>query len=123
MTFLKAYLITAVIMGILGLVDSLLFLFGFASSAFTNLLTLIVLFFFIFNIIALRNFVKTHLPHITRVLPIYHIVSYIIFMIVGIYTAHQLHRNTLFMYSAGVGLVSSVFEIVFSLYLMKRFKL
>ncbi len=121
--FLGIYLLLAFVFGVLGLVDSSFSLFNFGSS---NIYEFIVLFlgfaFLFFNIFAIIHFINNKLEKITLALPIYHILSYGILLFFGfVIGLYGLSNGMLFSLSL-VGMLTSGFEIVFSIYLLKRFE-
>jgi hypothetical protein len=122
MRFLRLYLIVAIIFALLGLLDSILTLTGTLSTAYTYFISILAVAFFIFNIVAVVKFLRNKLENIVLILPIYNIAMYIIFFAIGIHATYALTRESIFFYSAIVGLVTSLAELVFAGYLLRRFK-
>jgi len=121
--FLRIYLIIAFGFGFIGLADSLLSLFGFSSIIYGLMVGILAFLFFFFNIFAWVHFMHEKLEKITWVLPIYHIGSYVLFFILGIVLAViGLLNGGVLTFLSVLGMLTSGFEILFSLYLLKRFE-
>ncbi|MFH1682732.1 MAG: hypothetical protein ABIA37_02960 [Candidatus Woesearchaeota archaeon] len=122
--FLGIYLWIALVFGIIGLLDGLTSLFGFNLVLYEAIISILALLFFFFNIFAWAHFIQDRLEKITWVLPIYHLVGYVTFFIIGLVLSWK------GMLSGGVtsslsiiSMLTSSFEILFSLYLLKKFEL
>ncbi len=122
--FLRIYLIITLAFGVIGISDSTLSLFDASSIIYSIIIGLLAFLFFFFNIFALVHLMQDKLEKITWILPTYHLLSAVLITIFGVLMALQglLTNNVIF--SLGIfGVLSSTFEIVFSLYLLKRFEL
>lgn len=120
--FLGLYLIIAVIFGFLGLVDSVLTYFAIAPNYALYYSMAIAVFsfvFFFFNIFSLTVFRHHGVEKIAYVLPAYYLICYVLFFIlsfalaeitVGWVTNALIAANSL----------TSLFEICFGLYLIKK---
>ena len=122
--FLRIYLILALIFGLLGLSDSILSLLEVSSAIYSLIMVLVPFLFFFFNIIAIPTFHHHRAEKIAFVLPIYHIVTYILFIGLAfvLFSMDNIHK----LVETGIitiGLLTSAFEIGFSIYLLKRFGL
>lgn len=121
--FLGIYLLTAIIFGMLGLTDSLLSIFRFTSSFFYDFIFLIVnTFFFFFNLFILIHFIRYKIEKITWILPIYHLSLYLLFFVVGIYMGMAGLFADWIIPLAIIGIVTSLFELAFGFYLLRRFE-
>lgn len=120
--FLRVYLIIALIMGILGLFDSIFALTKVSITYYPEIVALLVFVFFWFNLTALIFFIYQRLEKITYVLPIYHIAIYILFTALGIllYAKGLVDAVDLSLMSSA-GILAALFEIGFSVYLLMRF--
>ena len=121
--FLRIYLILTLVFGVIGLSDSILSLLKISSLTYSIILGTLSFVFFFFNIFALVHIMQEKLEKITWVLPTYHILTTILFTILGIILslAGLLNQIAIFLLII-IGLLSSIFEIGFSVYLLKRFK-
>ena len=121
--FLRIYLILTLVFGVIGLSDSILSLLKISSLTYSIILGTLAFVFFFFNIFALVHIMQEKLEKITWVLPTYHILTTILFTILGIILslAGLLNQIAIFLLII-IGLLSSIFEIGFSVYLLKRFK-
>jgi hypothetical protein len=72
--------------------------------------------------IALAVFTKTKQERFTLVPPVYHLALYVVFFIFGIATASLANKEALFLGASVFGLLSSLAELGFASYLMKRFQ-
>lgn len=119
---LKIYLIVVFIFGILGLIDSFISVTTPTSSIYFIILTLVSFLFFFFNIFSLIHFIHDHLEKITWVLPIYHLIRWIIFLFLGLIlnTFNLMAGNVLLIFSI-IGILTSLFEILSSIYIFKKF--
>ena len=120
--FLKFYLIVALILGVLSLSDSIFSALDININVYNLTLLIIGFFFFFFNIIAIPLFHHHHVKKIAYVLPIYHIITYLLFLGLGFYLAALQNVDSLIWNSLTItGFITSIFEIVFSLYLLRKF--
>jgi len=115
MGFLKTYLIIALMIGFLGLLDGALSIIGFSSQIYQLSLAAILFFFFFFNIYVLTALRRHHATRIAYVLPVYHLASYVLFVIMGIVIATT-ESNPAWLSSVllGLGIATSLFELAFS---------
>ena len=122
--FFKIYLIIALAFGVIGLSDSLLSLFQISSTIYEIVVGILAFLFFFFNIFALVHIMQDKLEKITWILPLYHLLSAILFTFVGIILSLKgLLTNGVLLSFGIIGILTSVFEVLFSLYLLKRFEL
>lgn len=120
--FLRVYLYSVVFIGLIGLADALLTFFAISPLLYVRIVSLLLFLFFFFNIFSLAVFRRHPLPKIVYVLPIYHIVSYIFFLSLGLYLVITgINPSWLSFALIGLQLVSSLFELSFSMYLLKKF--
>lgn len=118
--FLRTYLIIAIFYALLGVLDSILQLTKYVTPFYTGLLSFMTFLFFLFNIIALVVLYKSIQERITLVLPVYHLALFLFFFLFGIVTASLAIKENLFFGIALFGLISSLAELGFSYYLMKK---
>ena len=117
--FLKTYLIAALAYGLLGLIDSGFVIFRFQSTAFTRVLFSISFLFFFLSIAAIAFFGHHRVQRIAYVLPIYHLVSYLFFIVLGfILASMETFQKWVWLSLLIIGILTSLFEIIFSVYLM-----
>ena len=122
--FLRIYLIITLAFGVIGISDSLLSLFNASSIVYGIIIGLLAFLFFFFNIFALVHFMQDKLEKITWVLPIYHLLTAIFLTIIGVSLALAGLLNSGVVFFFGIlSSLTSIFEILFSLHLLKRFKL
>lgn|SRR3989338_6026441 len=120
--FLRFYLVSVLIIALLGLTDAALTYFRISSLLYTRLVPLVLFIFFFFNIFCITLFRHQRLEKIVYVLPFYHLASYIIFLSIGLYfTITQIVPPWLSLVLISIQFFSSLFELVFSLYLLMRF--
>ncbi len=122
--FLRVYLYVALIFGLLGIADNLMaWLTVTAPSLYIYAIVILSLLFFIFNIITIPIFLHQRVPKIALVLPIYHVVTFLLFSSVSIIliilhlVGNQLWTSVIL----SIGLIASIFEAVFSIYLLQKF--
>jgi len=122
--FLKVYLFIALILGIIGFIDTLLNIFDFKVDIYLFIISMISLLFFFFNIIAIPIFHRYQEEKIAYVLPLYHLISYLVFLILGIVliSLGLAAASWLGIVTIIIGFLTSFFEIGFSAYLLKRFE-
>ena len=122
--FLKTYLLLALIFGLYGLLDSVLTFFNVLNNIYVYLAFILPFLFFVFSIIAIPIFHHQRLERIVYVLPIYHILSYLIFFAFAfILSFFWLVHGWIWILIIILGFLTSIFEIWFSYYLLKRFEL
>ncbi len=122
-SFLKYYLFIALFFGILSFLDNILTILKLTNNSYINILTIVFFLFFFFNIMAIPLFHHYHAQRIAYVLPFYHIISYIILLALSsILTVKALILGGGWILLIMIGTITSLFEIIFSLYLLKKFK-
>lgn len=132
-TFFKVYFILAIVYAILGLLDSLVFsgmkTVGQISPIWSIIVTLSQFAMFILSIIALVIFIKNKFAKITFVIPIYHLIFIVVINIFGIawVVISALQGNPVNEISTppgtvAIGTISSLFELLFSIYILIKFK-
>lgn len=122
--FLRTYLIIVLAFGVIGISDSLLSLFNTSSIIYGVIVGILAFLFFFFNLFALVHLIQEKLEKITWILPVYHLLSAIIFTILGVLLSLKGLLTNNLIFSLGImGILTSSFEILFSLFLLKRFKL
>jgi hypothetical protein len=119
-SFLQIYLWITLFFGFLGLLDNTLNFFNL-NHIFSTFVVIVAFSFFIFNIVALIIFFRSPLKKIYFVLPIYHLLTYIFFVGLGIYLlVSNLTLGWITLTLIITGIITSIFEIVFSIYLLKK---
>ncbi|MDP3640031.1 MAG: hypothetical protein Q8R53_02395 [Nanoarchaeota archaeon] len=121
--FLKFYLFIALLFGCLGVVDGVLPFLLIPPLAYLNTLAVISLLFFLLNIMAFFTFWHQQQRKITYVLPVYHVFSFILFIVLSSLFSYNTLPANLLAFFPTIGIVLSVFEIFFSGYLLRRFEL
>lgn len=119
--FLRAYLIIALLMGFLGLLDNIFALVNVTPALYQDIVVTILFLFFFFNLYSIIIFRRHKVERIAYVLPIYHLLSYALFVSFGI-TVIFVAATPEWLATAliGLGFASSLFEIVFSAYLLTK---
>lgn len=133
--FFKIYFILMIVYAILGLLDALVFT-GAKETAgqISNLYLLFIgilipLGIFILSIVALTIFIRSKFAKITLVIPIYHIIATIlivgygivwgiVMVMQGVEASGQLIPPGLVL----IGIISSLFELIFSSYILYKFR-
>ena len=124
MTFLRTYLFSVIVIGLIGLADALLTLLKISSPLYVRIVTLVLFLFVFFNVFSMAVFRRHQLSRIVYVLPIYHIASYVLFLSLGLYfSITQVIPSWVSWTLIGLQIVSSLFELSFSIYLLKKFGL
>ncbi len=119
--FLKIYLIVALLVGLLALIHDILFLVGISVTISTLSFSLLYLLFFLFSIVTVPLFHHFNVKKIGYVLPIYVVISYLIFVGVGGYlSAKNISTGNVLFVLGIVSALSSLFEAGFSVYLIKK---
>lgn len=133
-TFFKFYYILVIIYAIIGLLDSLVFsgtkeTFGQISILWQVIVMIFVFAIFVLSIIALFIFIKNKFAKITLVIPIYYLVSTVLLffygIIWGVVSAVQGDLINEQLIPPGllvIGIISSLFELIFSVYVLSKFK-
>ena len=120
--FLRIYLFSVLFIGLIGLADAGLTFFRISSPLYVRIVTFLLFLFFFFNIFSIAIFRKYPLPRIVFVLPIYHISSYILFLSLGLFlTIKNVIPPCLSYALIGMQVVSALFEMSFSIYLLTKF--
>ncbi len=120
--FLKIYLILAWAFGILGLIDGILTLAGWKKAAVAQIIAVIAFFFFFFNITTVALFRRYHAEKIAYILPIYHLVTYFIFFWISLVLYYlKAVPDIFFQVIILFSILLSLFEIIFSVYLLRKF--
>lgn len=115
--FLLVYLSLALLLGFVGIVSDLIGLLGKVSNIHFYIMGNLVLLFFLFNVVAIPVFHHLKLERIVYVLPIYYLVSYVLFFILGLVLTITEAMIGIFTI---ISILTSVFEIGFSIYLIKK---
>ncbi|MEK6863076.1 MAG: hypothetical protein AABW53_00040 [Nanoarchaeota archaeon] len=120
--FLKTYLYIAIFFGIIGLTDTILsVLLSFTSPIYAYIIGAAAFLFFFFNLAAIAAFKYSRAERIAYILPVYHLVSYLAFFMVGlVLIAVGQTPEWLQLILTIWGIIASVFEIGFSFYLLKK---
>ncbi len=121
--YLKFYLYIAMFFGIISLIDNFLVIFDVINNIYVMLLMFITHTFFFLNIITIPLFYYFRINKIAYILPIYHLLTYILFFSVGFFlnTAGIVLQGT-WMILIGISILSSIFEISIAIYLLKKFE-
>ena len=130
--FFKIYYILMIIYAIMGFIDGYL---SYVNSTFGDLLiwsysfSFIVFGVFVLSIIAIFNFRKNGLSRTTFIIPIYHIVFQTIIVIYAIFLAINSiasgidYTNIVIpSWFTLVAIISSLFELIFSIYILLKFR-
>jgi hypothetical protein len=120
----KWYVLGALFFGVLGLIDTLITYYSTPTLLYLNFISFLFLLFFLANIFFLFYFIHNRLKSIFFILPIYHILLYIILSIIGIVVVFKeiTTPSVALGFSVTAG-ITSIFEIIFSLYLLGKFLL
>ena len=119
--FLKLYLITTLVIALLALINDALFLMGVSVTVSTFSFSIFYFLFFFLSIIAIPLFHHFNIERIAYILPVYFIISYLIFSGVGGYlSAKNLTEGNILLILGVVSIISSLFEGFFSVYLIKK---
>ncbi len=119
--FLKAYLIAAVALAIIGIADSVLLFLALELPFYSPAVSVFSFLFFFFNLLAFFVFYHQSLERIVYVLPVYYLVSFVVFGIAGVVLSAALLKS-MFPYLVAISLLTSLFEFGFSVYLLRRFR-
>jgi len=119
--FAKLYLMVALCFALLGLLDIIFTLVKLEAVIFKSALGILAVVFFFFNITALPLLHHFKAERIYYLLPIYYLISYTLMTITGIIIGwFNLALNSLWVILIVVGALSSLFELIFSIYLLKK---
>ncbi len=118
------YVLAALLFGILGFIDTIIAYFSTGAISYFYIASLLFLFFFLANIFFLFYFIHNRLAKIFYVLPAYHIAAYIILSVAGaIVIFKEFSHPSISITFSLIALITSIFEIFFSLYLLKKYLL
>ena len=127
--YFKVYYIFAIVYAIVGLIDSLVWIFtqktGLDIPILKVMLPLFSLVIFAMSIAALVLFSTHKFAKITLVMPIYHLASAVFMIVIGVTFGIVSGINGAIVVPPGLaiwGIVSSLFELVFSLYVLLKFQ-
>ncbi len=120
--FLRKYLYIVMIIALIGLADAVLTFLKVNFPLYVRLIPLVLFLFFFFNIFAIAVFRRHHFERIVYVLPLYHVISYILFLSLGLYlTIRGIVPAWLSYALIGIQAASSIFELSFSIYVLTKF--
>ena len=119
--FLRFYLIIALLIGIIGLIDTILTLLNFNNQIYDYIILSITIFFFFFNILTLPIFHYHNVEKMAYILPIYHLSTYILFSLLGIILVLS-NKNISWINISliVISFLAALFEILFSIFLIIR---
>lgn len=120
--FLHFYLVTALLFGTLGLFDSLFTLTATPPAVYVTTLSLLLAAFFLLNLAAFFTFWHQQLEKVALVLPIYHILSFLLFVVLSLFLIRDSLPESAWINFPVAGILLSLFEMAFSAYLLHRFK-
>jgi len=120
--FLRWYLLSVLIVGLLGLVDAVLTFLKRNPPLYVKVVTSLLFLFFFFNIFSIAIFRRQRLERMVYVLPLYNIISYILFLSLGVLLTilGTIPAGASFVF-IGLQMASALFEAGFSIYLLRRF--
>ncbi|HIG93052.1 MAG: hypothetical protein QT02_C0011G0013 [archaeon GW2011_AR9] len=116
--FLQVYLLLAIVFGLLGISDASLTYFEMSSTLYSMLIISASILFFLFNVIAIAVFHYHRVDKIAYVLPVYHIVTFVMFA--GMSFWLTTYNSGLWLGLIIFGFASSLAEILFAVYLLGR---
>jgi hypothetical protein len=121
---LKYYLITLILVNILGLLDYFFTLFYVFDNMTVFIISRVYFLFFILSAVAIPLFSHKKYPKSSLILPIYQVFVYVIFYSSAmVVTYFNLYFTWGWIVIFSLGIVSSVVEILAAIYLLRRFKL
>lgn len=132
--FFKHYFIVMIIWAILGLIDSFFIsgtkeTFGQINITYTLFIGLLDFAIVILSLIAIIIFIQNKFSKISLVLPIYDIVGTILYVLYGVILGllssiqgRPLADQFISPELITISIISSLFELVFSIYILNRFK-
>ena len=119
--FLRAYLYAVIIIALLGLTDAALHLLKITPILYARIAPLVLFLFFFFNLFSIAIFRRRQLKRIVYLLPVYHLVSYIFFLSIGLGLAITGYTTTWLSFALiSIQAASSLFELGFSIYLLRK---
>ena len=120
--FLRKYLYIGIIIALIGLTDAIITYLKVSFTLYVRVILLVLFLFFFFNIFAIAVFRRHNFERIVYVLPLYHIISSILFLSLGLYlTIHGAISTWLSYALIGIQAASSIFELSFSIYVLTKF--
>ena len=119
--FLRTYLYVIMIISLLGLTDAVLHFLKITPILYARIVPLVLFLFFFFNLFSIIIFRRRQLKRIVYLLPIYYLVSYIIFLSIGLGLSITGYTTTWLSFALiGIQAASSLFELGFSIYLLTK---
>ncbi len=121
--FLRVYLILALVIGIVAFADNILRLFKLTPKIYVAITSVLFFLFFIISIIAIPLFVHHHAGGVVYILPIYYLVVYLFFSLLGLVLSFLpvlASRAELILTIAGF--LTAIFQIVFAVYVLEKVK-
>ncbi len=119
--FLKSYLSIIILIGLLGLIDASLTYLHFTNTIYETAILIFSVLFFFFNILAIIFLHYHGTENIFYILPIYHLVTFVVFNALGlVIISHGWFSPIIFTGTVMIEFFSSLFEITFAAYLVKR---
>ena len=132
--FFKTYYMILIFYAVLGILDSLVFggvkdTVGEVSNLWIGIVSVVGIAVFIMSIFALVKFIKLKLPKLTWILPIYHLFGWVFFVVYGLIwgvmaaiQGNPINEQSIPPGLMVVGVLSSIFELGFSIFILKKFK-
>jgi len=125
--FLHVFYALSLVYGLVGIADALILTdnFTYIWSMFNAFYALAI---FVLSIVAMSVFVKAKLPPITWVLPIYHLVFFIVLIVTSVFLLFLSYKRGILIDQVTlpkmlwIGMVSSVFEVIYSTYILFRYR-
>ncbi len=117
--FLRVYLKIALLYGLFGFIDASLASFTIGNLIYLNVVAGISFVFFLFNIVAFPVFIAHGLTGIVYLFPLYHLLIDLFFVGVTISSSFAPLPAIAIL---SIGFASSIWEILFSIYLLHKFK-
>ncbi len=120
--YLQGYILSIVLFALLSLVNDVLLLLEKSISSLATAVAIATIGFFILSLVTLALFVKWQVPRILLVLPLYLIISTILFLAGGIALGllNQMTATTILAITV-ISILSALFQIGFSIYLIFHF--
>lgn len=133
-TLFKTYYILAIIYSLFGIIDATLFraitIPSIMKIIWVILVGILSTVVFVMSIVVLIFFIKDKLPKITLVVPIFHLIAVPLLFIIGMIWGVMLVMQGITdptaivtpMWLIGFGIITSLFELGFSIYVLQKFK-
>lgn len=122
MRSLRTYLIIVILMASISLFDAVFSYLYELPTLYASIINVVFVLFFFYNITRIFVFLMQRLDHITLVLPFYHLIMFILFSTLGVYFFNQgLITGEPILAMVIISVLSSLFEMGFAYYLLKRF--